>query len=51
MGRGGGGGRRGGGHIPTCMCCGTADHVKVFNGVELCTTCASKFTGGSEHGN
>ena len=38
-------------HIPTCMCCGTADHVKVFNGVELCTTCASKFIGGGEHGN
>ena len=38
-------------HIPTCMCCGTADHVKVFNGVELCTTCAGKFTGGGEHGN
>ena len=38
-------------HIPTCMCCGTAEHVKVFNNVELCTTCASKFAGGSEHGN
>ena len=38
-------------HIPTCMCCGTAENVKVFNNVELCTTCASKFTGGGEHGN
>lgn len=38
-------------HIPTCMCCGTAENVKVFNNVELCTTCASKFAGGSEHGN
>ena len=38
-------------HIPTCMCCGTAENVKVFNNVELCTTCASKFAGGGEHGN
>lgn len=35
-------------HIPTCMCCGTADCVSVVDGVELCKKCAKKFVGGSE---
>ncbi len=30
-------------HIPTCLCCGTADNVKVINEVELCEKCAKKF--------
>lgn len=38
-------------HIPTCQCCGTPDHVKVINGVELCTACALKFAGGDTDGN
>lgn len=44
-------------HIPTCLCCGTADHVKTINGVELCPECAKRFiaevdsvAGGTEHG-
>lgn len=35
-------------HIPTCLCCGTADYVSVVNGVELCEKCAKKFVGGSK---
>lgn len=44
-------------HIPTCLCCGTADHVKTINGVEMCPECAKRFIvgvdvdGGIEHGN
>ncbi|MDO5352267.1 MAG: AbrB/MazE/SpoVT family DNA-binding domain-containing protein [Succinatimonas sp.] len=37
-------------HIPTCLVCGTADHVNVINGVEICEECAKKFTGGIDHG-
>lgn len=37
-------------HIPTCLCCGTADYVKVINGVELCENCAKKFAGGNDNG-
>lgn len=44
-------------HIPTCLCCGTADHVKTINGVELCAECAKRFiaeadsvAGGKDHG-
>ena len=33
-------------HIPTCLCCGTADNVKIINEVELCEECASKFVVG-----
>lgn len=38
-------------HIPTCICCGTADYVSTINGIEMCSECAKKFAGGSEHGN
>lgn len=37
-------------HIPTCLVCGTADHVKVINGVEICEECAKKFAGGTNDG-
>lgn len=30
-------------HIPTCLCCGTADNVNVIDEVELCEECAKKF--------
>lgn len=26
-------------HIPTCQCCGSADHVIVFKGMEVCQNC------------
>ena len=38
-------------HIPTCICCGTAENVKVINGVELCQECAGTFAGGTNDGN
>lgn len=38
-------------HIPTCMCCGTAENVKVINEVELCQECAANFAGGTDNGN
>ena len=38
-------------HIPTCLVCGTADHVKVINGIEICEECAKKFVGGTANGN
>ena len=38
-------------HIPTCICCGTAENVKVINGVELCQECARTFAGGTNDGN
>ncbi len=38
-------------HIPTCMCCGTAENVKVVNEVELCQECVAKFAGGTNNGN
>lgn len=38
-------------HIPTCMCCGTAENVKAINEVELCQECAANFAGGTDNGN
>lgn len=38
-------------HIPTCICCGSADNVKIINKVELCQSCVMKFAGGTEDGN
>lgn len=38
-------------HIPTCVCCGTADYVTTINGIEMCSECAKKFIGGIDYGN
>lgn len=29
-------------HIPTCVCCGTADHVVTYAGLEICQDCLKK---------
>lgn len=38
-------------HIPTCVCCGKTEDVRVNNGVELCESCARMFLGGEDDGN